>query len=97
MNTITEILDNMDYGPAPEDSGIVRDWLARHASGFGHFIDGAFTKPGDMFEVMNPATGQSIARVSQGTRADVDAAVKAARAAPFPGLETLETDVYVSL
>ena len=81
MNTITEILDNMDYGPAPEDSGIVRDWLARHASGFGHFIDGAFTKPGDMFEVMNPATGQSIARVSQGTRADVDAAVKAARAA----------------
>ncbi len=29
--------------------------------------------------------------------ASVDAAVKAARAAPFPGLETLETDVYVSL
>jgi aldehyde dehydrogenase (NAD+) len=81
MNKIMEILDSMDYGPAPEDSSIARDWLAKHQDGFGHFIDGAFTRPATLFEVTNPATGQVIARVSQGGAADVDAAVKAARAA----------------
>ena len=81
MNKIMEILDNMDYGPAPEDSSIARDWLTRHQDGFGHFIDGAFTKPANLFEVMNPATGKVIARVSQGGASDVEAAVKAARAA----------------
>lgn len=81
MNKIMEILDNMDYGPAPEDSSIARDWLTRHQDGFGHFIDGAFTKPANLFEAMNPATGKVIARVSQGGASDVDAAVKAARAA----------------
>ena len=81
MSKIMEILDSMDYGPAPEDSAIVRDWLARHDGGFGHFIAGAFTSPGNLFKVTNPATGQVIARISQGDQADVDAAVKAARAA----------------
>lgn len=81
MNTIKDILDTMEYGPAPEDSSAVKDWLAQHAEGFGHFINGAFTKPGKGFEVMNPATGKAIAKVTQGTAADVDAAVKAARKA----------------
>ncbi len=81
MSKIMEILDNMEYGPAPEDSSIIRDWLARHKDGFGHFIGGAFTSAGALFDVMNPATGQVVARVSQGGQADVDAAVRAARAA----------------
>ncbi|SER75348.1 aldehyde dehydrogenase (NAD+) [Tranquillimonas rosea] len=81
MTTIANILDTMEYGPAPEDASIVTDWLARHADGFGHFIDGSFTRPGETFEVMNPATGDVIARASQGTTEDVDAAVAAARKA----------------
>jgi len=47
MPRIAEILDTMDYGPAPEDSGIARDWLARHEAGFGHFIDGKFVAPAE--------------------------------------------------
>lgn len=81
MNTITEVLDSMDYGPAPEDSSAVRAWLESHAEGFGHFIDGKFTKPDEGFDVIEPATGGRIAHVSQGSQADVDAAVKAARRA----------------
>ncbi len=81
MNKINQILDSMEYGPAPEDSTIARDWLARHAGGFGHFIDGGFTAPGKLFAVTNPATGKGIAKVSQGQPADIDAAIKAARAA----------------
>ena len=81
MNKITNILKDLDFGPAPEDAAIVRGWLERHAAGFGHFVDGAFRTPGDTFEVTNPATGETIAKVTQGTAADVDAAVRAARAA----------------
>ncbi|GGE13740.1 aldehyde dehydrogenase (NAD+) [Gemmobacter megaterium] len=81
MTKITELLTRLDYGTAPEDSAVVREWLARHAAGFGHFINGAFTAPANTFAVTNPATGADIARVSQGRAEDVDAAVKAARAA----------------
>ena len=81
MTKITDILNSMDYGPSPEDSAVVRDWLHRHQSGFGHFIDGQFTAPGPGFEVTNPANGTVIAKASQGSGEDVAAAVKAARAA----------------
>jgi aldehyde dehydrogenase (NAD+) len=81
MNVITDILKSMDYGPAPEDSAIVKDWLRKHRKGFGHFIDGAFTPPANLFDVVNPASGEVIARVSQGTGKDIDNAVAAARRA----------------
>jgi aldehyde dehydrogenase (NAD+) len=84
MPSITDILDTMDYGPAPEGNGHVLDWLVAHADGFGHFIGGAFTKGVAFFDVANPATGEKLARVAQGSAADVDAAVKAARKAYGP-------------
>ncbi|MCB2115149.1 MAG: aldehyde dehydrogenase family protein [Rhodobacteraceae bacterium] len=80
MPTVTEILETMDYGPAPEANGEVTGWLKERGS-FGHYIDGTFTKAGKSFESVNPATGEVLAKVSQGTTADVAAAVKAARAA----------------
>ncbi len=40
--TVAKYFDEMSYGPAPESDIEARDWLARHASGFGHFINGAF-------------------------------------------------------
>jgi aldehyde dehydrogenase (NAD+) len=82
MGKIRDILRTMDYGPSPESNDHVQAWLGAH-TGFGHFIDGAFTEPGALFEVANPATGKLIAKVTQGTAADIDAAVAAARKA-FP-------------
>jgi aldehyde dehydrogenase (NAD+) len=83
MPRVKEILDTMDYGPAPEANGHITDWLKAHEKGFGHFIDGAFISSidGSTFDVMNPANGERLARVAQGSAADVDAAVKAARKA----------------
>ena len=49
---------------------------------FGHFIDGQMTATGEVFESRNPATGEVLATLTQGTQADVDSAVKAARQAP---------------
>ncbi len=80
MPTVTEILETMDYGPAPEATDEVRAWLAARGR-FGHFINGAFTKPGDTFVTDNPATAETLAEVTQGTAEDISAAVTAARRA----------------
>ena len=84
MPSVSDILDTMDYGTAPESNAHAVEWLKDHAKGFGHFINGGFTKPGKTFDVANPANGQTLARATQGTAADVDAAVKAARKAFGP-------------
>ncbi|MEQ9180159.1 MAG: aldehyde dehydrogenase family protein [Nitratireductor sp.] len=80
MNKIVSILDSMEYGPAPEDDAAVRAWLSRHKGRFGHFVAGAFTRPGkaNTFPAVNPATGETLAEVAEGGENDVDAAVEAA-------------------
>ncbi|HJU75790.1 MAG TPA: aldehyde dehydrogenase family protein [Gemmatimonadaceae bacterium] len=88
MATVAELFETMDYGPAPESDAPVREWLERHTDGFGHYINGAWTQPSGLFDVINPADARVIARVSQGSQSDVDAAVAAARAA-LPGWEAL--------
>jgi aldehyde dehydrogenase (NAD+) len=89
MPSVSDILDSMDYGPSPEQTDHVKDWLQRHKDGFGHFIAGAFTSgAAKWIEVDNPANGERLARVPQGTAADVDTAVKAARKA-FPAWSKL--------
>ncbi|WP_299843049.1 aldehyde dehydrogenase family protein [uncultured Paracoccus sp.] len=80
MSNVSKIMESMDYGPSVEDSAAVRDWL-KAKSPFGHFIGGKFQKPGKTFASSNPSTGEALAEVSQGTPADVEAAVKAARKA----------------
>jgi aldehyde dehydrogenase (NAD+) len=84
MNRIAQIFDSLEYGPAPEAPDQANAWLASHNRRFGHFIDGAWTTPGKTFPTTNPANGEALADITDGTRADVDAAVAAARAA-FPG------------
>src|SRR5512146_754868 len=81
MSTVAEIFQTMEYGPAPESDKEALSWLGKHERVFGHYIDGAWTEPGTLFDVVNPATNKTIARVTDGTADDVDAAVKAARAA----------------
>ncbi|OOY29225.1 aldehyde dehydrogenase [Thioclava sp. L04-15] len=96
MPTVKEILETMDYGPAPESASEVMAWL-KDRGDFGHFIDGGFTKPGDGFATENPATGEVLAKVTQGSPEDVEAAVKAARkAAPkWAGLSGHERAKYL--
>ena len=79
--TVKEILETMDYGPAPESAADALAWLDERDRRFGHFIDGTFTKPGAGFDSRNPATGATLATLTQATQADIDAAVAAARKA----------------
>ena len=83
MTTVAEIFATMDWGPAPESDKPVLEWIARYSGEFGHYIGGQWTEPKEkaLFDVMNPATTKRLARVSQGSADDVDAAVAAAREA----------------
>src|SRR5271169_1478597 len=73
----------MDYGPAPEDAKEALVWLDHHKRRFGHFINGTWLQPsaGQYFDTADPSTGEKLATVAQGSAADIDNAVKAARAA----------------
>jgi aldehyde dehydrogenase (NAD+) len=88
MNKIAQIFETLDYGPAPEGPDQAIAWLDSHGRAFGHFIGGAWTEPGKTFASDNPATGSGLAEITDGTADDVDAAVRAARAA-FPGWSAL--------
>ena len=81
--SIAEKFVSMEYGPAPEDPKEAAAWLERHGRRFGHFIGGAWQQPAEngYFDTVDPSTGEKLASVAQGSAADVDAAVKAARAA----------------
>ncbi|MEK6703702.1 MAG: aldehyde dehydrogenase family protein [Planctomycetota bacterium] len=67
-----------DYAPAPETVKV------NITERYGHFIGGKFVEPskgGKYFQTINPATEEELAEIAQGSAADVDAAVKAARKA----------------
>jgi aldehyde dehydrogenase (NAD+) len=88
--SIVEKFMSMEYGPAPEDPREAVVWLERHERRLGHFIDGGWRDPveGKYFDTTDPSAGETLASVAQGSAADVDAAVKAARAA-LPGWQGL--------
>jgi len=67
--------DAWPYAPAPERAPVVI------ATRCGHFINGAFTRPGKTFPTINPADEETLSEVALGSARDVDRAVQAARAA----------------
>src|SRR6266849_3123157 len=88
--SVTQKFATMEYGPAPEDAKESLSWLESHKRRFGNFIAGAWRPPADgkYFETADPSTGERIADIAQGSAADIDAAVKAARTA-LPGWQKL--------
>jgi aldehyde dehydrogenase (NAD+) len=81
--SIAEKFLSMEYGPAPEDAKEAHSWLERHKRKFHHFINGAWLAPAEegYFETFDPSAGEKLASIAQGSAADVDAAIRAARAA----------------
>ncbi len=81
--SIAEKFVSMEYGPALEDSKEASAWLDRHGRRLAHFINGEWRSPvaGEYFDTVDPSNGEKLASVAQGSAADVDAAVKAARTA----------------
>jgi aldehyde dehydrogenase (NAD+) len=92
--SIAEKFVTMEYGPAPEDPKEAQAWLDRHGHRFEHFVNGTWQAPaaGEYFETLDPSNGEKLASVAQGSPADIDAAVRAARAA-FPKWRSLTPHV----
>ena len=81
--SVATFFDSMDYGPAPESDAHARRWLDQRGRKFGLFVGGAWVDPrsGQWFDSCDPARGEVLAQIAQADAADVDAAVRAARAA----------------
>ncbi|MBL0122386.1 MAG: aldehyde dehydrogenase family protein [Betaproteobacteria bacterium] len=80
---VTDLTKTLAYGLAPEAAKPALDWIAEHAGKFQLFIGNEWKNPSgrEWFDSINPATGKKLASIAQGTTADVNAAVKAARKA----------------
>lgn len=67
---------NWDYAPAPESARIVKI-----EETYGLFINGRFQESAEnrQFETINPATEQTLSRLTQAGAADIDKAIKSAR------------------
>ncbi|HLY93420.1 MAG TPA: aldehyde dehydrogenase family protein [Gaiellaceae bacterium] len=72
------------YAPAPESRDIVQ--LKER---YGHFIGGEWLEATETYETISPASEEPLALVGQGTQADVDSAVAAARGAFADGWSAL--------
>jgi aldehyde dehydrogenase (NAD+) len=92
--SIAEKFVSMEYGPALEDSKEATTWLERHGFRFQHFIGGGWRAPvaGEYFDTVDPSNAEKLASVAQGSTADVEAAVRAAREASS-GWRTLSPHV----
>ena len=67
---------SFEYAPAPESRAIVSI-----KPKYGHFIGGKFIAGNKHFPTINPATEEVLSQISLAGKAEVDAAVKAARKA----------------
>merc|ERR1719409_1962975 len=67
---------------SPRRAGPITDGLGLPDK-FGHFINGKFVEPaeGQYFDNLSPINGQTFIKAARGSKADVDAAVKAANEA----------------
>jgi len=83
MSRVAEIFDTMTYGPAPEATDAATAWLDEHERKFSLFIGGRWAEPKSKkyYETSAPATAAPLAQIADAGKSDVDAAVKAARAA----------------
>jgi aldehyde dehydrogenase (NAD+) len=83
MSNVSEVFESMEYGTAPESPEQAQEWLKAHEGRFHHFIKGIWapSSGNETIRSMNPATGELLATVPQGTTTDVNRAVEAAREA----------------
>ncbi|MDR5682619.1 MAG: aldehyde dehydrogenase family protein [Armatimonadota bacterium] len=77
---VPDILQTMEYGPAPESAEPALRWLDARGRRFTLFVANRWVEPtgGEFFESLDPATGRPLAQVAQASAEDVDAAVRAA-------------------
>ncbi len=87
MSKVSNILDSMEYGPAPEAANLAHEWLEAHGRKFGFYVDGRWIEAETHFASFSPSTGQEIAQIGQAPSSVIDQAVKAATKAQRQWME----------
>ena len=80
---VREIMENMDYGPAPESRANADKWLDKHNRKLQLFINGEWKESADSkyFDSIEPGSNKVLTQVAEATEADVEEAIQAAKAA----------------
>ncbi len=83
MDKVIKNFQNITYGPAPEDSKEVTNWIKNLNNPNNIFINGKFVNSSSSkkLNVINPSTNKKIATLSVASKKDVNAAVSAAKKA----------------
>ncbi len=83
MDKVIKNFQNITYGPAPEDSKEVTNWIKNLKNPNNIFINGKFVKSSSSkkLNIINPSTNKKIATLSVASKKDVNAAVSAAKKA----------------
>ncbi len=83
MDKVIKNFQNISYGPAPEDSKEVNNWIKNLKNPNNHFINGKFVKSSSSkkLNIINPSTNKKIATLSVASKKDVNIAVSAAKKA----------------
>ena len=83
MSKIIQNFKNISYGPAPEDSKDVMSWINSLNNPNHLFINGSWvkSKSSKKIQVINPATNKKLTSLTLANKADVNAAVGAAKKA----------------
>ena len=83
MDKVIKNFQNITYGPAPEDSKEVTNWIKNLKNPNNIFINGGFVKSfsSKKLNIINPSTNKKIATLSVASKKDVNAAVSAAKKA----------------
>ncbi len=83
MDKVIKNFQNITYGPAPEDSKEVTNWIKNLRNPNNIFINGKFVKSfsSKKLNIINPSTNKKIATLSVASKKDVNAAVSAAKKA----------------
>jgi len=82
--SVSEVFNSMEYGPALESDKVAQKWMEDHDRKFGLFINNEWVHPEGrkFYETKSPAGGgEFLAKTTQGTAEDVEAAVAAASTA----------------
>jgi len=76
---LQELMQNMDYGVAPESDSSAQAWLDEHQRDFKLFIDGKWVSSEKTpLTSTNPANGETLAKVANATDEHIDQAVNVA-------------------
>ncbi|PPR44262.1 MAG: putative aldehyde dehydrogenase AldA [Alphaproteobacteria bacterium MarineAlpha5_Bin8] len=83
MSKIIKNFDKIKYGPAPEDSKEVYNWINKLASPNKIFINGQWIKSSSkkIIQAINPSNNNKLFKLSVGSKTDVNKAVLAAKKA----------------